>query len=243
MSFVILNYREYFCRMKRFKKQRGWTLAELLIVVAIIAILAVLFLLVSWKRSVYRAQDAQRKTDIANVRRAFEEYYNDNSCYPSMDILDSCGGNALDPYLAKIPCDPTTSEPYKYQPDSDTNVCLGNRVCAKLQDWADPDITTLGCHPQNGCGWGAFWNYCLATGTTVTAPGFDPGATPTPSPSPTPAYYGPYACRPGTMSGGEVVTSGTCNNVGTPQDYGCPRSWAEPDCQGLCGLPSNWCAQ
>lgn len=232
-----------FVRNKRISPQEGWTLAELLIVVVIISILAILFLLVSWKRNIYRAQDAQRKTDIASIRRAFEEYYNDNGCYPSMVILNSCEGDALAPYLAKIPCDPTTQEPYKYQPDSETNLCMGNRVCAKLQDWADPDITTLGCHPQNGCGWGAFWNYCLATGTTVTAPGFNPDLTPTPSPSPTPAYFGPYACRPGIIAGGQVVVSGTCNNVGDPASFDCPRSFAESDCQDLCGDPDYWCAQ
>lgn len=226
--------------------QSGWTLAELLIVIVIIAILAIMFLLVNWKRNIFRAQDAQRKSDIANIRRAFEEYYNDNGCYPSMEILDSCDSETSDlkAYLKKIPCDPTTNEPYLYQPDSDTNVCLGNRVCTKLQDWSDPDITTLGCHAQEGCGWGAFWNYCLATGTTVTAPGFNPLITVTPSPSPTPAYSGPYACRPGTIAGGQVVGSGTCNNVGTPEDYDCPVSFAEADCQGSCGNdPAYWCAR
>lgn len=223
--------------------QGGWTLAELLIVIVIIAILAIMFLLVNWKRNIYRAQDANRKTDLAQIRRAFEEYYNDHECYPSFDILATCDGDGLAPYLAKIPCDPTTLEPYKYEPDSASNVCLGNRVCTKLQDWADPDITTLGCHPENGCGWGAFWNYCLATGTTVTAPNFIPGLSPTPSPSPTPAYSGSYACRPGTMAGGQVVSDGTCNNVGDPAAYGCPRSFAEMDCQGLCGDPGQWCNQ
>lgn len=226
------------------RSNAGWTLAELLIVVAIFAILAILFLLVNWKRNVFRAHDAQRKTDLANIRRAFEEYYNDKDCYPPLTMLNNCGGADLTPYLAKIPCDPTTREPYKYQPDSETNVCLGNRVCAKLQDFADPDITTLGCHPQNGCGWGPYWNYCLATGATIVAPGFNPGLSPTPSPSPTPSYMGPYACRPGTVVNGQVVSPGICNNVGTPETFGCPRSWAESDCQGLCADdPSMWCAQ
>ena len=226
------------------RSDEGWTLAELLIVVAIIAILAVIFLLVNWKRSLARARDAQRKTDIANIRRAFEEYYNDNGCYPSLGILDNCNSADLDPYLKKIPCDPTTKEAYKYQPDSETNVCLGNRVCAKLQDWSDPDITTLGCHPQNGCGWGAYWNYCLATGTTVTAPGFDPGVSPTQTPTPTPIYAGTYACRPGTILNGQIVSPGICNNVGDPRSFGCPVSFAEADCQGACAdNPSYWCAQ
>lgn len=224
------------------RRQDGWTLAEILIVVAIFAILALIFLLVNWKRNIFRAHDAQRKTDVANIRRAFEEYYNDRDCYPPITILDTCSSTALAPYLSKIPCDPTTSEPYKYQVDNDANVCAGNRVCAKLQDVADPDITTLGCHPQNGCGWGPFWNYCLATGTTVTAPGFVPDLSPTPSPSPTPVYSGSYACRPGTIVGGEIVSPGICNNVGDPAAFGCPISWAEPNCQGLCeGSSEHWC--
>ncbi len=228
---------------KVFRRQAGWTLAELLIAIVIFAILAAIFLMVNWKRSIYRAQDAKRKTDIANIRTAFEEYYNDNNCYPTMSILDNCGGADLAPYLGKIPCDPTTKEPYKYQPDSETNVCTGNRVCAKLQDWADPDITTLGCHPQNGCGWGAYWNYCLATGTTVTAAGFIPEAPLTPTPTPTPFFAGTYACRPGTQIAGVVITEGRCNDVGNPETYGCPAAFAEADCQGMCGNVWYWCAQ
>lgn len=201
---------------------------ELLIVMAIIAVLAVLYLLVNWKKSLFMANDARRKTDLSNIRRSFEEYYNDHNCYPDLAVLDTCGGNALAPYLAKIPCDPASRQPYKYKPDDDTNTCTGNRVCAKLQDWTDPDITTLGCDPQEGCGWGAYWNYCLASGSTVTAPGFVPGLSPTPAPSPTPAYDGPFACWKGSPS--------TCKNlgVGGPAANGCPRGFAEANCQGLC---------
>jgi len=204
-------------------RQDGWTLMELLIVIAIIAILALIGLLVNWKKSIFRANDARRKTDLANIRRSFEEYYNDHNCYPSLTVLDTCDGTALAPYLAKIPCDPATKEPYKYEPDDYDNTCLGNRVCAKLQDWYDPDITTLGCDPEEGCGWGAGWNYCLAAGSTVTAPGFTPGLSPTPAPTITPSYEGPFACR-----------NWVCNNVGDPQALGCPRGFGDANCLGLC---------
>lgn len=235
-----------FFRTKR-QSQEGWTLAELLIVIVIIAILVVMFLLINWKKNIFRAQDTRRKADVANIRRAFEEYYNDNDCYPPIDVLANCGSETSDlsPYLRKIPCDPTTQEPYKYQPDSDTNVCLGNRVCTHLQDTSDPDIATLGCSGEEGCGWGASWNYCVAAGTTVTAPaGYTGGGSVTTStPTPTPLLNGSYACRPGTLAGGQVVASGTCNDVGDPTVYGCPMSFVENDCQGLCVYSNYWCTQ
>ena len=83
----------------------GWTLMELLIVVAILAIIAIIFLLVNWKKNINRAFDARRKADIANIRSAFEEYYNDNECYPPTEVLNYCGSagtptDALNPGLA-----------------------------------------------------------------------------------------------------------------------------------------------
>lgn len=213
------------------QKRGGWTLMELLIVIAIIMLLALLFLLVNWKKSLYRANDTRRKTDLANIRRSFEEYYNDHECYPPVDVLTVCGGPALSPYLAKIPCDPSTKEPYLYKPDGDTTTCSGNRVCAKLQDFADPDIVSLGCDAKLGCGWGAYWNYCLATGTTVTAPGFIPGVAPTPTVRPTPVLNGQYSCTP----------AGDCNFYGNPAGSGCTISWQSSCPQGACIPLNNRC--
>jgi type II secretory pathway pseudopilin PulG len=216
-------------------------MAELIIVVAIICVIAGILLLVNWRKNVYRAHDAKRKADIVNINRAFEEYFNDKGCYPETTILDQCGDAALAPFLDKVPCDPTTKEPYKYVPAQETNLCLGNRLCAKLQDWSDPDITTLGCDAQNGCGWGSYWNYCLATGTSVIPSDFNPDVEPSPTPTPTPSLFGPYACRPGTQFGGVVIIPGVCNNVGDPTAFDCSYSFAESNCQNLCGSVSYWC--
>jgi prepilin-type N-terminal cleavage/methylation domain-containing protein len=224
--------------------RHGYTLAELLIVVAIIAVIALIFLLMNWRKSLYAGYDAQRKTDLVNIRRAFEEYYNDKGCYPDADILNNCKGNQLDPFIAKIPCDPSTGQPYLYSLQTESNVCLGSRVCAKLQDWSDPDITKLGCDPEQGCGWGAYWNYCVSSGASVTPfEGIGLDVTPSPSPTPTPSWFGDYACRPGIQVSGIVLMDGQCNNVGSPGAFGCQYSFEESNCQGRCSQISYWCAQ
>lgn len=237
-------------RFERGSHRLGYTLAELLIVIAIIGVISLISLLLNSRKSMYAGRDVERKTDVVNIHRAFEEYYNDHGCYPPVDILNTCGGNGLSPALDRIPCDPSTKQPYLYQPVDESNLCAGNRLCVKLQDFSDPDITKLGCDPTAGCGWGAYWNYCVAAGTTVTpAGGFVPSATGTPTPTPiatptpTPTLLGPYACRPGIAVGGFVILSGSCNNVGDPASYGCPNSFAESDCQNKCGQQAYWCAQ
>jgi general secretion pathway protein G len=87
---------------------------ELLIVIAIIASLAVIFLLMA-RTQISRARDADRKADLNRIKIAFEDYYNDNGCYPPATILDNCGGPELRPYLDKVPCDPD-GNPYLYLP-------------------------------------------------------------------------------------------------------------------------------
>lgn len=235
--------------MRRNTFCRGWTLAELLIAVAIIALI-VIALLWNTRTQIARGFDAKRKADLTSIHKAFEEYYNDNDCYPAPGILDDCGGSALSPYLAKVPCDPVTKQPYKYVPES--NPCLGFRTCAALQDTADPAITGMGCDPMEGCGWGAGYNYCASSGVPVVAPGFVPGvggtggaggttptSTPgapgtTPTPTPTPAGT-LYACAPAGQG---------CNVYSDPASQGCPRWWGPPGCPaGECSNPDNWCLQ
>ncbi len=218
----------------RLVRQKGFTLVELLIVIALVIIILILVLL-SLRTQIMRARDAKRKTDLSRIQKSFEEYVNDRDRYPNEDILDNCESHDLAPYLESVPCDPSTREPYLYVPVEP--VGAGYRVCTKLEDKKDPDIKLLGCHPDNGCGYGAGYNYCLAVGVPVTPDGFNPFAEPTPTPTPTPFYAGSYACTPG----------GACNNYDDPSkpQYGCPVSW-EFGCpvQGsreACDNPANRC--
>ena len=63
------------------KVQKGFTIIELLIVIAIIAILAGL-VLNNFQGAQAKARDTQRITDINNIHSKLEEYYNENGAYP-----------------------------------------------------------------------------------------------------------------------------------------------------------------
>ena len=64
------------------KAQQGFTIIELLIVIAIIAILALL-VLNNFQGAQAKARDQQRTTDINNIHSKLEEFYNENNFYPS----------------------------------------------------------------------------------------------------------------------------------------------------------------
>lgn len=213
-------------RQLQFPK-RGFTLIELLIAVSIILLL-LLLIFINWRLQIDRGYDVLRKKHLTDIKRAFEEYYNDKNCYPPATILGNCNGPELRPYLQAIPCDPVSKLPYKYVPVDDSNLCRGFRVFTSLRDTSDGDIGRLGCNGITGCGFGAGFNYGISSGATVALPGFDPGSTPTPTPPPQP---GQYACDPG----------GICNSYGDPVVSGCPITFAQSNCNNACGIPANRC--
>lgn len=78
------------------KAQKGFTIIELLIVIAIIAILALL-VLNNFQGAQAKARDQQRTTDINNVHSKLEEFYNENNYYPGSIPTDSAALAALLP--------------------------------------------------------------------------------------------------------------------------------------------------
>src|SRR5258708_32581778 len=122
------------------KKRSGFTLIELLIALAIIAILFVVLLLGEGLQ-LSRGEDARRKSDLAKLKVAFEDYYNDHNCYPPPALLQRCGSTDLAPYVARIPCDPRSRQPY---PDYIDSSCQWYAIYTTLGDKNDAVISTLG---------------------------------------------------------------------------------------------------
>jgi len=133
------------------KAQKGFTIIELLIVIAIIAILALL-VLNNFQGAQAKARDQQRTTDINNIHGKLEEFYNENNHYPNtvtatsfagMDegsTADPTGGNqitttvvadaAAADALAAPSSDTTSTASYMYvvYPTGCTDNCTGYRL-------------------------------------------------------------------------------------------------------------------
>jgi type II secretion system protein G len=109
------------------KSVAGFTLIELMVVIAIIGILASI-ITVSLQSSRAKGRDAKRLSDVRTIQLALEEYYNDNGYYPS-----SLVGTIAPTYLPTVPCDPNSnascSVPYKYTSYNLTSVSGGSSNC------------------------------------------------------------------------------------------------------------------
>lgn len=137
---------------KLLQKEGGFTLLELLIVIVIIGILAVLIIpnLVSGPQ---RARDAQRKSDLRNIKTSLETYYNDNNSYPSagtppqvscVPSASGCLGTVLEsgttPYMKVVPNDPKAGQNYAYLPTPAScapGACTSYTLTATLENSKD----------------------------------------------------------------------------------------------------------
>jgi general secretion pathway protein G len=104
-------------RSMPFANQLGFTLVELLIVIALIAILATgVLALINPVGEMQKALDAKRKSDLAQLQRTLELYYHDYGQYPATLSF----GSSWQPYSPKLPNDPDPSKNYAYKSSGQT---------------------------------------------------------------------------------------------------------------------------
>lgn len=101
--------------MKRNLRQDGFTLLELLIVVAILGILAAI-LIPNFVRSRAAAILATCQLDMRNIAAGLDLYYNENQVYPAAASWEAdleAGG-----YIRTVPHSPVDNVQYGYQTDA-----------------------------------------------------------------------------------------------------------------------------
>ena len=136
------------------KKQEGFTLLELLIVIVIIGILAVL-IVPNLTAGPQRARDSQRKSDLRNVKTALETYFNDNNQYPSSANYAALSTPLTPTYIKTLPVDPkggTTAAPiYTYTAtcSGTPSTCTSYALTATLENTNDPQGPTYTVNSVN----------------------------------------------------------------------------------------------
>ena len=142
---------------------KGFTLIEMLMVVAIIAILASVFLvgLRGFRGSAY---DARRLSDLQKVQGYLEIYYNRNREYPNaaswVELSTALTGDS-GAGISSIPNDPLSSQSYEYGVSADLqNYVLKTTLSdpnAKSLDDALPSGTYNGVSCDKSAG-----DYCVS---------------------------------------------------------------------------------
>lgn len=159
-------------RANPYQNKNGFSLIEVIIVVALIAILFGVVMSQAGYGQIDRARDAKRKDNLKKIGSAFEEYYNDNNHYPPQGILNNCGGPELQPYLNQVPCDPGNGSAYIHRPYPDgSSEPSAYRIYAALERGeGDQAVEDLGC--VGGCkvvpSVPAKYNYGVAQGVPVS---------------------------------------------------------------------------
>lgn len=149
-------------RQKRINKNFGFTLLELLVAMAIIAILSTAI----WGNfftSLTKSRDSKRKQDLDLISKALDLYYTDMKSYPaSFPSLGTALINPTNPaviYMQKIPNDPLApTAPYCYP-----TVAGGSyyKMYAQLENPLDAKIIpTVTCN-------GVYYNYGISSSNTT----------------------------------------------------------------------------
>lgn len=147
------------------KFQKGFTLLELIVVIAVLSILSAgIISVINPYEQIQKSNDGRRKSDLSQMQKALELYYEDNGRYPpastdggyqivGVNNTPIPWGNPWTPYMNLLPKDPSSSKTYIYVADGigqtyflyasldrggkDSLACNGGEPCTNVPPGAE----------------------------------------------------------------------------------------------------------
>lgn len=218
--------------------RRGFTLVEILIVIAIVVILIIAMIgTLNPIALVERGNDGKRKRDVNRIRIALEDYYNNKRCYPTKLEIDqlmqksNCGKNMTAIFSSFGPwvCDPSARLPYPIAVP-DVSCPKQFKIMAKLYNTKDSNIPANWYLTKN--------KYLGFVGSLIPADTVNYGV----SDGSAPWYEIVDTCaiflkkNPG-LGYGCFVKSGSCNSAGTGRCEG-DSCYLDSNCTLDCKVPA-----
>jgi len=135
----------------KFKIQRGFTLIEILVVVAIIGLLSGV-ILVGLNNARKQGRDARRIADLRQVQNALELYFQKNGKYPDQSTWAGMTSDLKNAGIGitNVPNDPTPTWSYGYCAAGPSGNRDSYAIGAYLEDANNPALkqdTTAPCNP------------------------------------------------------------------------------------------------
>jgi general secretion pathway protein G len=155
------------------KKDRGFTLIELIVVVTIIAVLFVgLAIVFNPLSQLNKSQNTVRQHDLEEIKSSLDMYYDDTGCYPTSITFFRQFVSNDKVYMSTVPEDPKCQSNgqncYIYQTDTTSSCPQWNVLYAKLAPPVSENATcplsaiSSTCVPTNYTALGL--NYCVPSG-------------------------------------------------------------------------------
>jgi general secretion pathway protein G len=142
-------------------RELGFTLVELMVVVAIIALLAAI-IIPNYVHARAQAAVSESEANLKQIATSLELYYGDNQAYPPTgggQVNPALFGGATNPYMTSTPTNALGRQPYAYL---NVPAAAGKPDSYTVTDAGPYDPTTLGSLPK-GAGSGAL---CSSAGCT-----------------------------------------------------------------------------
>jgi general secretion pathway protein G len=148
------------------KRQKGFTLVELLVVISIMAILTVITVS-QFTTAKKKAHDVQRKGDLGNLSKSLQMYFTDYGYFPVADkgMIEgvSWGGEFVDKdyvYMKVVPKENYLKIPYCYATEG-VDKPKKYAIYAALENDQDSDYNNQNNGNNYTCGGRADYNYVI----------------------------------------------------------------------------------